>query len=220
MAWLAPLTQREHFCMVNTCCITPLVSPYFSKDPIYSSPLATSPQLCTLNAGREVAKNTCSLFHVITCTLFLESREPLCSTQRGASGPHDPPSLHQGQSGHSTWRMGSRMRTQCRCQAAEGLPSLCLSPRKLKQKLARLTYLWLMGVAGELLKGQFVQREKQKLIFQLTDKTEKQERSTRGCLKWTWNSYWLGFGLFFHKTESLEEKYLSWRMYFSFFMSF
>lgn len=146
-------------------------------------------------------KNTCSLFHVITCTLFLESREPLCSMQRGASGPHVPPSLHQGQSGHSTWRMGSRMRTQCRCQAAEGLPSLCLSPRKLKQKLARLTYLWLMGVAGELLKGQFVQREKQKLIFRLTDKTEKQERSTRGCLKWTWNSYWFGFGLFFTKLK-------------------
>lgn len=61
--------------MVNVCGITLLISPYFSKDPIYGSPPATSPSAVHAEGRQESCKNTCSLFCVIMSTLFLESRE-------------------------------------------------------------------------------------------------------------------------------------------------
>ena len=66
--------------MINMCGITLLVSPYFSKDPIYGSPLATSPSAVRAEGRQESCKNTCSHFRVIMSTLFLESRESRSKT--------------------------------------------------------------------------------------------------------------------------------------------
>lgn len=56
VVWLAPSVGTEHFCMINMCGITWLISPYFSKDPICGSQPATSPSALYADGRQESCK--------------------------------------------------------------------------------------------------------------------------------------------------------------------